>query len=100
MNKLIIIFLICKKIFQYNVIYVIMLSRLKNRIKIKISALKEIVGMLETFKLRFEYEQITITKLLEYLSRDKNKETGIFADSCLRNLKNCYSNCSKVHLNQ
>ncbi len=61
---------------------------LKNRIKVKISALKEMVGMLETFKLRFEYEQITITKLLEYLSEDKNKETGVFADLCLNELKN------------
>lgn len=69
--------------------------------KRRILALEEIIDMLKTFKIRFEYEQTTVLRLLEELSNNDKMFIKDFASTCLHEIKkgNCFNNAWRIALN-
>ncbi len=55
--------------------------------KRKITAIEEVIEMLETFKIRFEYEQITVLKLIEDFSINGKSLIKNFSSVCLNEIK-------------
>lgn len=60
---------------------------INERQKRRILALEEIIDMLENFKIRFEYEQITVLRLLDELSNSDKRFVRDFASTCLCEIK-------------
>ena len=60
---------------------------LNQKQKKKITAIEEIIEMLENFKIRFEYEQITVLKLLEEFSAKGKNLIKNFSSICLNEIK-------------
>jgi len=55
--------------------------------KNKITCLEEIIEMLENFKIKFEYEQITVLKILEETSVNGKNLMKFFSIQCLNEIR-------------